>query len=594
MSSNSIIARAGLYGSLPVLAVFSLAINVLLLVQPLYMLQIYDRVLASASFDTLIYISLIAVAALVLLGLMDAVRGLLSSRIAARLDERLGPQALLAAMHGPRAREGDVQPMRDLEAIRNFVSNKLLLALFDLPFAPFFIAILYLIHPDIFWLTLAGAAVLAVIALSNQFASARPATRASAASIEATGTAQSFVRGYESLKAMGMIENAISRWGASECRALDAQARAASVNAWFAGLSKTVRMGLQIAILGYGGYLVLEGEMTAGMIFAASLISGRALQPIDQVIGGWRGFVETSKARKRLLEALSTVTDERDKTELPAAQGRIGVTNLLVFAPNAGPGDEPLLKNVSFNVLPGECTVVLGPSGAGKSTLMRALVGTIRPHSGTVRIDGSEIEHWRAQALGERIGYLGQDVELFPGTVAQNIARFDPEADDRAVIEAAQMAGVHDLIRRLPQGYDTRIGPGGLALSGGQRQRVALARAFFRMPTILVLDEPNASLDTEGEAALDQAILAAKANKVSVVLVTQRRTIVERADKVLLLDNGQVEDFGAREAVIARRAERLKANRRRPDIASPAQPGPAQGPASGDPTIGPFATAVRA
>ncbi|WP_158555112.1 type I secretion system permease/ATPase [Fulvimarina endophytica] len=572
MASNGIISRAGLSGSLPVLAVFSLAINVLLLVQPLYMLQIYDRVLASASFETLGYISLIAVAALVLLGLMDAVRGLLSARIAARLDERLGPQALLAAMHGPRAREGDVQPMRDLEAIRNFVSNKLLLALFDLPFAPFFIAILYLIHPNIFWLTLYGAGALALVALLNQLASARPASRAAATSIEATGTAQSFVRGQESLKAMGMIENAMAMWGRSESRALREQGRAASINAWFAGLSKTLRMCLQIAILGYGGYLVLQGEMTAGMIFAASLISGRALQPIDQLIGGWKGYVETAKARKRLLEALSKVTDERSKTELPAACGRIDVTGLTVFAPTAEPGDAPLLKAVSFSVSPGECVVVLGPSGAGKSTLMRTLVGAVPPHSGTVRIDGSQIEHWRSSALGERIGYLGQDVELFPGTVAENIARFAPEADDADIVSAAQMAGVHELVRRLPKGYDTRIGPGGLALSGGQRQRIGLARAFFRLPAILVLDEPNASLDTEGEAALDQAILAAKANGVSVVLVTQRRTIVERADKVLLLGNGEVEDFGPREEVVARRTEKLRATRRKPDIAGrPAQ-----------------------
>ncbi|MCE7029626.1 type I secretion system permease/ATPase [Jiella avicenniae] len=547
-------------GMLTVLFCFTMVINVLLLVQPIYMLQIYDRVLVSASFDTLVYISLIAAGALLLLGAFDALRSMIAGRLAARLETDNGGDALIASLRSPRASLGDVQPLRDLATVRGFVGGRAMLAYLDLPFMPLFIGMLYLIHPDLFWLTLGGAVVLAFVALANQRATTKLAGEAGEASMNATLSAQAFVRSSESLFAMGMIGNAVDFWGRSQARSLRALDRLNGRNAFFAGLSRFLRMGLQIAILGYGGYLVIAGEMTAGMIFAASLISGRALQPIDQVIGGWKGFVDMRKAMSRLSKGLDTVRSDRSgKTALPEPRGEVRFDQVVVMP--QGSGADPILKRISFKVPPGECCVVIGPSGAGKSTLMRALVGGVETRSGAVRIDGADIRNWDGEALGRHVGYLAQEVEILPGTVAQNIARFDPDAADEAVIAAAKMAEVHELVLKLPQGYDTVLGPMGMKLSGGQRQRVGLARAFYGRPKILVLDEPNASLDAEGDLALDRALRHARESGVTVILVTQRRQVAEQADWILVLRDGAIDDFGSRDEVLGRQANKVQAAR---------------------------------
>jgi PrtD family type I secretion system ABC transporter len=554
--------RRGIAG----LVVFTFVVNLLLLVQPIYMLQVYDRVLPSASFETLVYITIFAGGVLVLLGIIDSIRAIIAGRLASRLGVVAGADALLASMAGPRASLGDVQSIRDLHTVGGFVSGRALFAFLDLPFAPFFIGILYLIHPTLFWLTAGGAAVLAVVALANQWAGTGAAADAATRQMKATLAAQAFVRSAESLMAMGMSRNIIGAWGSDEALSLAAQDRVNVINALFAGLSRALRLGLQIAILGYGGYLVLAGEMTAGMIFAASLISGRGLQPIDQVIGGWKGFVEARKAWIRLLAAARPAAA---RTDLPDPQGSVSFEAVIVFAPNAdaagragAQAGEPLLKRISAAVPAGACVAVIGPSGAGKSTLMRTLIGAIEPRSGAVRIDGADIRNWDRDRLGRHIGYLSQEVELLPGTVAQNIARFDPDAPGEAIIRAAGRAQVHDLIQKLPNGYDTMIGPAGLRLSGGQRQRVGLARAFFGDPKILILDEPNANRDTEGDKALERALEMARANGITVLIVTQRRQIVEKADRIMVLRDGILEEYGLSEDVFQRQAEKAQAARK--------------------------------
>lgn len=552
---------AGLFG-------FGFVVNLLLLIQPIYMLQVYDRVLPSASIETLIYISIIALGTLFLLGIVDSVRAIMASRLASRLEVAVGADALQASMAGPRASLGDVQPLRDLQTVRGFISGRGLFAFLDLPFAPFFIALLYLIHPNLFWLTVMGVVVLVAIAIANQWASDKAAGDAGTRQMNATLAAQAFVRNAESLKAMGMRPNIVHRWGSEEALSLAAQDRVNSTNALFAGLSRVLRLSLQIATLGYGGYLVLAGEMTAGMIFAASLISGRGLQPIDQVIGGWKGFIEARKAWKRLTEALAVVRPAETRTELPAPQGEVSFETVIVFPPASeaagrasAQAGEPLLKRISATIPAGACVAIIGPSGAGKTTLMRTLIGAIEPRSGAVRIDGADIRNWNPDRLGQYIGYLAQDVELLPGTIAQNIARFDPNASSEAIVRAAQEAQVDDLVLKLPKAYDTMIGPGGFQLSGGQRQRVGLARAFFGKPKILVLDEPNANLDIEGEKALERALAMAKAEALTVLIATQRRSVVETADRIMVMRDGSLEEYGPREEVLRRQAEKAQALR---------------------------------
>lgn len=546
-------------GGLAGLMLFTFVVNILLLTQPVYMLQVYDRVLASGSVDTLLYISLLAAAALILLGVVDAVRSVIAGRLAARIEVEAGNDTLIAAMTGPRAAIGDTQPLRDLQAVRSFLAGRAVFAYLDLPFAPLFILILWFIHPILFALTLVGAVVLALLALANQWASARSGQEASESSMGAMLVAQAFVRNAESVRAMGMTQNVIDAWGSSEARSLAAQDRLNRLNAWFSGASKVLRMGLQIAILGVGGYLVLNREITGGMIFASSLISGRGLQPIDQVIAGWKGFVETRKAWERLQKSLGAQSANVRATELPDPRGSVTFQQLVVTPPN-NPNGDPLLKRISAHIDAGTCVALVGPSGAGKSTLVRTIVGAVPIRAGAVRIDGADVRNWDPEQLGRSIGYLSQDVELLPGTVAQNIARFSPDATDAAIVEAARKARVHELVQSMPKGYDTVLGPSGLQLSGGQRQRIGLARAFFGSPKLLVLDEPNAHLDSDGDLALESALLTARTEKVTVIIVTQRRNIAEVADSLMILRDGTIEDYGLKTEVYARQAARKKAD----------------------------------
>lgn len=533
------------------MAVFSLAVNVLMLTMPLYMLQIYDRVLPSQSTDTLVFLSLIAGLALLVLGLLEVVRSIIANRVAARLDVSLSDLALRTVIRRGTNMPGLIQPVRDVFSLRGLLSSKIAFSVLDLPFSTLFIGIMYFIHPSLFWITVAGAAVLTAIAFANQWAIAKESLLQARMTLQSDNRAENLARNSESLIAMGMVGNTIDKWGADHAQSLVHADRAAKTNAWFAGISRTVRFALQIAILGYGAKLVLDGEMTPGMIFAASIISGRGLQPIDQVIGSWRQLATGWQSWKRVSKFLQDADIRQDFTRLPAPHGKLEVAG--IYVPNwADPARPPILKDISFRLLAGESAAVLGPSGSGKTTLARIVVGAMKPRAGHVRLDGNDIANWDPEELGRDIGYLAQDVELIPGTIAQNISRFAPDAEDADIVAAARLAHAEDLIQAMPNGYDTPIGVGGIQISGGEKQRVALARAFFREPRLLVLDEPNSSLDRIGEMALMRALAEAKEKNITVLIITQREMVLNGVDKILRMQNGSVSDFGNRDDIIAK------------------------------------------
>ncbi|MDX8517507.1 type I secretion system permease/ATPase [Mesorhizobium dulcispinae] len=558
--------------------VFSVLINILLLVIPLYLLQVYDRVLPSSSVETLFYLSLIAVLALAFLGFLDAVRAIYTQRVAATVDRKLGAGTFALSLAPKYA--GGLSPLSDLASVCAFIRSRGVAVLFDLPFAPVFLALLYLIHPILFWVTLAGTVLLVLLVIANQLAIGRNDALSAERSALASQAEQVFARNAETLRAMGMVENAARVWGRHVGEALILHDRSAGANAIFSGASRAFRMMLQLAILGAGAWLVVEGQMTAGMIFASSLVSSRALQPLDQLIGAWRQILEAKRAWKRLEKALAAQPAEARKLALPDPSGAIAVQDVFFMAPNAQPGTEPILKRLSFQIGAGEAVAIIGPSGAGKSTLARLLVGAAQPTGGAVRIDGADLRTWDENQLGKYIGYLAQEVELFPGSIAQNVARFDAQAEDAAIVEAARRAEAHELILAQRDGYQTMIGPSNRTLSGGERQRIGLARAFYGNPRMMVLDEPSSHLDGSGEAALEAVLAAAKAAGVTVIVITHRPSIAAACDRVMLLRGGVVEAFGPSGEVL-----------RRPSVDSGADKSPAARP--GTVVTGSFIPTIR-
>ncbi|MGQ7793185.1 type I secretion system permease/ATPase [Faunimonas sp. B44] len=572
------------------IGIFSCLVNVLLLVVPLYLLQVYDRILPSSSLETLAYLSIAALGSLIVLGILEMVRGQYANRLAARVDLELGSTALISSLRGSRAAYGDVQPLRDLATVRSFSSSRVLFFLFDVPFTPLFLAVLYLVHPLLFEITAAGAVLLLLVAVVNQLATARAGAAAAETLARSMNTAQAFARNYETLKALGMLRNVTDFWGRRFADALSATDRLTRVNAAYSGVSRMLRMILQIVILGFGAYLVLGGEMTGGMIFAATILSTRALQPLDQIIGAWRQIIDTRAAWRRLRDAVRAAeAAEGDSTDLPAPAGALAVEDLIYFLPDSDAGAPPLIKRVSFTVEPRGSLAIVGPSRAGKSTLARLIVGALEPRSGTVRLDGASIRNWESDALGQYFGYLAQDVELLPGTIAENISRFDPDASGEAVIEAARRAHCHELILAHKDGYATQIGPGGVRLSGGERQRIGLARALFGDPRLLVLDEPNANLDGEGEAALESAIKEACDRNVTVLLITHKVSLAARCERILYLRDGRVEIVGPASEVI----QKISRAGLKPYAVRP-EDGQARGPAGADAEHGAQAPSVAA
>jgi ATP-binding cassette subfamily C protein len=525
---------------------FSLALNLLMLTVPLYMAAIYDRVLSSRSQETLLVLTIIAFGAIGLAGVLEAIRQIVLSRTGTRIETTLGATVLGVSLGSENS--GDIQGLRDLGQLRQFISSPLLCALLDAPVAPLYFALLFLIDARLGWLATGVGAAILIVALLNLQLSKKPLAEAAAQSAAALLTAQAHVRNSDVVRAMGMFANSVSAWGASNRSALAAYDRAALRNALLNGLTQWMRLALQLGILGYGALLVMTDNMlSAGIIFAASVVSARALAPINQIVGGWRSLVQSRQAWQRVRRQIASAGDATDPMPLPAPRASIAVEKL-IYRPLSS--IDPILKGISFDIEPEDVVGVIGPSGAGKSTLARLMVGALQPTAGKVRIGGDDLANWPSDALGPFIGYLPQDVELFPGTIATNIARLDPEPDGDKVVAAARLANCHELIQRLPNGYDTVLGPQGFTLSGGQRQRVALARAFYGSPRLAVLDEPNASLDGEGEEALIAALKDAHAAGITCVVITQRPSVLMVMTKVMIVRDGRIEAFGAKEDVL--------------------------------------------
>ncbi len=534
-------------------AMFSLAINLLMLAAPLYMMQVFDRVLASRSIETLIALTVVTAGAFLALALLDIVRSRVLLRISTRLGRSLGGETLSAAVGGALQGLGHgVQGLRDVSQIRNFLTGPGIFALFDAPWTPVFIAVIYLFHPMLGAIAAAGAILLFLLAVLNEFVTRRPLNEATAASIAAMKKAEASVRNADLVEAMGMMPNIVRRWEAEDAQVLALQTRASNRAGSIGAAAKFVRLLLQMAVFGLGGYLAIGNHITAGAVVAVALLTARALAPIDHAIGTWRGLVQSRAAYRRLQEVFAHVAPRPTAMPLPRPQGRLSAERVVHVPPD---GESAILKGITFDIEPGQALGIIGPTAAGKSTLARLIVGSWSPTSGHLRLDGADIYSWNREDFGRFVGYLPQDVELFAGSIRENIARFG-EVDPDAIVTAAEKAGVHEMILRLPNGYETEIGEGGQILSGGQRQRIALARALLGKPCLLVLDEPNANLDTEGEKALIRTLHDAKAEGTTIVVIAHRPSILEFVDKLLVLRNGLVDMFGTRDEIMERTVAR--------------------------------------
>ena len=523
------------------MALFSFVINALLLTVPLYMLQIYDRVLASRSESTLLMLTLVATGLLLALGLLELARSRVLVRVGARLDDRLNTPLLTAMLSDRLAGNGSQsQPLRDLEAVRGFLTGPGLLAFFDSPWIPVFLGLIFLFHPLLGLVALSGAVLLFGLAVLSELVSRRPLRAAAKMAIDAHDFAESSLRNAEVIQGMGMLKGLVARWRERHDQVLALQALASDRAGAVSAAAKTVRQLLQVAMLGIGAYLAIQQIITPGVMIVASIIMARALAPVEMAINSWRGSVAARAAYGRLNKLLSQAAPERAAMDLPAPTGALSVEGVVAAPPG---GQKPVIKGVSFALAAGQTLAIIGPSASGKSSLARLLVGVWAPAAGHVRLDGADVHLWDREALGPHIGYLPQDVELFGGSVAENIARFtEPDAD--LVVAAAQRARVHDMILRLPNGYDTLIGDAGNVLSGGQRQRIALARALYGTPSFIVLDEPNSNLDGEGELALRATLAELKAAECTVALIAHRPSIIALADQVLVLRDGRADNYG--------------------------------------------------
>jgi ATP-binding cassette subfamily C protein len=542
---------------------FSAVLNVLMLTGSIYMLQVYDRVLSSRSVPTLIGLFAIVVVLYGFLGLYDFLRSRLLSRAALRLDQTLGPQAFRAMVGaGGGAKAGGEQPLRDLDSLRGFLSGPAVTALFDVPFVPLYLAVLFVIHPLLGWVTVAGAGVTALIALANQAFTAGPTQGAATLDGAERDFAETGRRNAETIVAMGMAGAVTARWQRMHHDTLALGQRGSDPSEMLAAGSRAFRMLLQSAILSLGAWLVIRGEMSGGMIIASSVLTGRALMPVDQLIGQWRSLGRAIAAHRKLDAAFTRPDAGAQPIALPPPTGAITVSHL-TFLPTAGQGARqgaearPILSDVSFTLASGDGLGVIGSSASGKSTLARLLVGALSPDKGEIRFDAATPDQWDPAVLGTRIGYLPQVVEMMPGTIRDNIARFHPEATDEGVIAAARLTGVHEMILRLPDGYATRVGgaTGRPVLSGGQLQRIGIARAVYGMPAIVVLDEPNSNLDIAGDAALSRTIAALRDAGSTVIVMAHRPSALAAVNKLLVLAGGKVRAFGDKAAVLANHAK---------------------------------------
>lgn len=539
-------------------ALFSAAVNILMLTGPIFMLQVYDRVLSSGSIATLQGLFVMVVIAFAFLGLYDFLRTRVMSRAAHRLDQAVGSHAFeMWVRSGIAGSEARRRPLNDLSVVRGFLSSPAMLGIFDLPWVPFYLVVVFLIHPWLGFLGLAGLFVVTALALANQFLTKQYFAKAMSMDGQEAFFVEQSHRTSEAVVPLGMLDKVRNHWQKMHGSGLYVGQTGSERAEGFAASSKAFRLLLQSALLGLGGYLALQQQISAGMIVAASIIAGRALAPIDQVIGQWRSIVRAREAHRRLKEVLAPLTGQVAPVSLPDPQGAVLVKGLTKFAPgqvNRGQRP-PVLDDVSFELQPGDGLGVIGPSASGKTTLARLIVGAWRPEAGEVRLDGATLDQWPHADLGRFLGYLPQTMELLAGTIKENISRFEPDVEDEQVIAAAKLAGVHEMILQLPDGYNTRIDYGAPSLSGGQLQRIGLARAVFGLPKLIVLDEPNANLDAEGDEALANAIKALREAGSTVVVMAHRPSAIASVNKLMVLNSGKIVDFGEK-AEVLRRATR--------------------------------------
>ncbi|MGY4877696.1 type I secretion system permease/ATPase [Vreelandella aquamarina] len=544
-------------GSFVSVGFFSMFVNMLMLVPPMYMLQVYDRVLTTQSVDTLLMLTLVVVFFFAVMGGLELVRSRMLVRVGNRLDTTINERLYGAMFRRSLMVQGtqSAQPLSDLTNLRQFLTGNGLFAFFDAPWVPIYLGVLFLFHP---WLgvfaTCAGIILLA-LAIANEKSTKKLLAEASSEQIQAQNLANSNLRNAEVLHAMGMLPGIMGRWSKRHHEYLSKQSQASDRAGVLTNASKVLRLLFQSMILGLGAFLVLQGDMTPGMMIAGSIIMGRALAPIDQMIGGWKGFVNARGAYERLNELLTQIPAEEKRMSLPSPRGDVSLEGVAAAPPGVRMAT---IRGVNFSADSGEHIGIIGPSAAGKSTLARVLLGIWPSQVGDVRLDGGVITQYNRDEVGPYIGYLPQDIELFDGTVSENIARFG-DVDAHKVVEAARKAGVHEMILELPNGYDTVISSNSGALSGGQRQRVGLARAVYGNPVLVVLDEPNANLDDAGERALAQAIQQLKEEGTTLFVISHRTSILKNMDKLLVMKEGQVSMFGPRDEVLAQFAKKSRA-----------------------------------
>lgn len=540
-------------------AVFSALLNILMLTGPLFMLQVYDRVLSSGSVPTLLALLALVIVIYIYMGFLEFIRSRLMVRLGHKVEERLRPVIFDAVMfHSLRRTPGiGSQPISDLATVRHYLASPGPFAFFDMPWMPLYLAVMFMLHWMLGVFSIAAAVIIFVMAVMSEQLTRTSVQESTKASIAASAITDEARRNAEALYSLGMLGVIRNRWIKVHEKALGYYTQSSDTGGWLGAVSRGFRMLMQSLVLALGAYLAIEGQITAGAIVAASVLMSRALAPVEQAVGNWQQFLGFRKARERLIATLSTIERDRKVMDLPEPQGNLSVENLIVQLPGV---EKPLLYGINFALAPGEGLGVIGPTGAGKSTLARALAGVLKPTHGAIRLDGATYDQRDPDDLGRLIGYVPQDVQLFNGTVAENISRFQPNADPEKIVAAAKLANLHDMIVRLPNGYNTPLGDGGARLSAGQRQRVALARALYGSPPLMILDEPNSALDAEGDAALDAAIRGAMQRGAAVVVIAHRPSALAAISKILVLTEGRVAAFGPRDEIIRNMVVRQAGN----------------------------------
>lgn len=543
-------------GYLMAVTLFSLAVNLLYLVFPLYLIQVFERVMSSRSELTLILLSVIALFALVVQGGLETIRARILTRVGIRIENLLSSRVIRALVDRAKyiARDQHSQALRDFDNVRQFISGSGIHALFDLPWSPIYIAVIFMLSPIVGWLALIGAIIVFLITVVTELLTSKYIKDANSASVANYAFAESSLRNTDVIQSMGMLPGLMKKWQQTRSVVLDNQAEASDRAAIMYGATRFMRFALQLSVLGVGAYLAINDRLNPGAMFACLILMGRALAPVEQLVGSWKGMVGAWSSFRRVNELLINVPPEEAPMTLPAPIGLVEVEQLVYIHPGS---KKPVIKGLTFRIEPGEMVALIGPSAAGKSTLARLLVGSLRPTAGNARLDGADVFAWGSTDLGRYIGYLPQNIELFAGTIRENIARFS-DVEPEAVVHAARDADLHELILRLPDGYQTEVGEQGASLSAGQRQRVGLARALLNNPRLIVLDEPNSNLDSEGEKALMRALATMKAAGATVIVITHRPSLLAHVDKVMVLQNGVIQKFGPSNEVLNQVVARKK------------------------------------